>query len=168
MPTIRRLRADEWRAYREVRLRALADAPDAFGSTLQLEASRPDEAWRARVEEGVASDLDLPLVVADGHRLVGLAWGKIDPARPEIARVFQMWVAPHLRDRRLGARMLAWIVEWARAAGARRLALGVARENGPARRLYRRAGFEDAGAPEPLRPGSAVMCQAMVLELRGR
>jgi hypothetical protein len=36
--TIRTIHPTEWQAYKAIRLRALADAPDAFGSTLSLEA----------------------------------------------------------------------------------------------------------------------------------
>jgi hypothetical protein len=35
-PTVRRFAASEWRIYRALRLQALHDAPDAFGSTLAL------------------------------------------------------------------------------------------------------------------------------------
>ena len=39
--TVRRVRAEEWERLRETRLRALADAPMAFGATLADEQARP-------------------------------------------------------------------------------------------------------------------------------
>lgn len=42
---VRRLLPDEWRAYRAIRLRALADAPEAYGSTLARGEGLPDETW---------------------------------------------------------------------------------------------------------------------------
>jgi len=47
--TIRNFTPDAWPAYRALRLRALEDAPDAFGSTLADESVRPPEEWAARL-----------------------------------------------------------------------------------------------------------------------
>jgi hypothetical protein len=50
-PVVRALRRDEWRNYRELRLRALSDSPDAFGSTWKAEAARPDSAWADKTDK---------------------------------------------------------------------------------------------------------------------
>jgi hypothetical protein len=47
---VERVRAAEWRELRELRLRALADAPEAFASTLAREAAFPDDVWRQRAQ----------------------------------------------------------------------------------------------------------------------
>jgi hypothetical protein len=44
----RQAQAADWQALRQLRLRALADAPDAFASTLEAELAFPDEVWRQR------------------------------------------------------------------------------------------------------------------------
>ena len=45
---IRRARPDEWQALRDLRLRALATDPDAFGSTLAGSSTRTDAEWQER------------------------------------------------------------------------------------------------------------------------
>ena len=165
MAVVRPLREHEWASYRDVRLEALRDSPDAFGSTLQREAIRPDADWAQRVASGVASDLDLPLVVADGESLVGLAWGRIDPKSPETAHVFQMWVAPSSRGLGYGGRLLSTIIDWARRRGASRVLLSATCGNTPAQKLYSQAGFVAFGDPQPLRPGATLHSQPMLLEL---
>jgi GNAT superfamily N-acetyltransferase len=44
--------AEDWRAVRALRLRALADAPEAFEMTLAQAEQWTDEDWRRRVAEG--------------------------------------------------------------------------------------------------------------------
>jgi hypothetical protein len=40
---VRQVQSADWKELREVRLRALADAPGAFASTLEREAAYPDD-----------------------------------------------------------------------------------------------------------------------------
>jgi hypothetical protein len=49
-PTIRALGANEWRVYRDLRLRALADSPHTFGRTLAEEEGRLDAEWSSRLD----------------------------------------------------------------------------------------------------------------------
>lgn len=161
---IRRLREDEWRAYRELRLRALADSPNAFGSTFDIEAAKADDYWVKRLATA-ASTSQLPLVAEVDDVFVGLVWGWLDPALPQEAQVFQMWVAPEARGQTHGAQLLDAVISWARQAGAQSVQLRVTCGDSAARRLYVRAGFEPCGDPEPLRPGSGVLAQPMRLDL---
>jgi predicted N-acetyltransferase YhbS len=161
---VRRLAAHEWREYRDVRLRALADAPDAFSSTLLRERGFSDDTWSARLAS--AADADLPLVAEADGELVGLTWGRIDASEPDVAHLFQMWVAPSHRGLGAGRQLLDIVIRWTQASNARYLDLGVTCGDTPAMRLYTRAGFKPAGDPEPLRPGSTMLAQPMRLDLR--
>ncbi len=44
---VRRADEDEWEHIRDIRLRALLDAPDAFGSTFEGEAEDGESEWRS-------------------------------------------------------------------------------------------------------------------------
>lgn len=162
---VRPLAAHEWPLYRALRLRALADAPQAFGSTLAEEAQRSDEDWAWRLNLGAASSRDLPLLAQLAGEPAGLAWAKEDATDPARVNLFQVWVAPEARGHGLAAALLDAALAWARATGARTMQLGVVCGNDAARRLYERAGFRAIGEPEPQRPGSSRMEQMMRLEL---
>lgn len=168
MVTVRAIRADEWRTYRAIRLRALQDAPDAFGSSFEAEAARPDEAWYSRLAAAATSGMDRALFAVGGDHACGLAWCKLSATEPGVADLFQMWVDPGVRGRGVGAALLREAIDFAQSAGAGTLRLGVALAESPAMRLYRSFGFEPVGAPEPLRRGSALWAQTMHLRLRAQ
>jgi len=165
MPVVRRLDPSEWQAYRDVRLSALRDSPNAFGSVLAHEQARPDREWAERLAATAESQTSVPLVADSGGKLVGLAWGRVDDASPDVAHIYQMWVSPESRGQGIGATLVATLIDWARNAGAVRLALRVSCGNDAAERIYARAGFRAVGDPEPLRPGSASRSQSMCLDL---
>jgi ribosomal protein S18 acetylase RimI-like enzyme len=142
---VRELRADEWREARELRLRALADAPTAFLRTLAEAEALGDDVWRERAapEEGRASFV----AEADGE-LVGSATGFVEGAE---AYLVAMWVAPACRRRGVGAALVERVVAWARGLGFAYVTLEVNESLAPAVALYERAGFRPTGARRPLR-----------------
>jgi hypothetical protein len=48
--TVRALSEDEWETYREVRLAALEESPDAFVASHEAEAAEPEQFWRDRMD----------------------------------------------------------------------------------------------------------------------
>ena len=162
---VRRFSPAEWRLYRDLRLRALAESADAFGSTLAHESVRPDDEWASRLAKGVSSTRDLPVVAHVDGTAAGLAWGRINDADADVAHVYQVWVAPEYRGFGAGRALLDAVVDWAKSSGTRTIGLSVTCGDSPALRLYHRAGFVAVGDPQPLRPGSALRSQGMHLTL---
>jgi ribosomal protein S18 acetylase RimI-like enzyme len=160
---VRRFAAHEWTTYRDLRLRALADTPDAFGSTFAHEAARVDDDWRDRLTKGARASHELPLIALSDDVPAGLAWARLDDQQPDLAQLYQVWVAPDFRGRGVGRRLVEAVVAWAQTTGIRVLRLGVTRGDSAAVRLYRRAGFLDVGDARPLRPGSHLQSQPMEL-----
>jgi ribosomal protein S18 acetylase RimI-like enzyme len=163
--TVRRLAAHEWPLYRALRLRALGDAPDAFGMTLAEAELRTGNDWAWVLNLGTTSGRDLPLVAELDGSASGMAWAKVDANDPARVNLYQVWVAPERRGHGIAAALLDAALAWARATGARAMQLGVVCGNDAARRLYERAGFRALGEPEPQRPGSSRMEQMMRLEM---
>lgn len=165
-PVIRTLHPADWPVYRALRLRALGDAPEAFGSTFAEESQRTDEAWAARLAAPAlgAHRQGWPFVAELDGAPVGLAWVKLDAQDAATASLYQVWVAPEARDRGVGAALVKAAIAWARARRAHALHLDVTAGDGAAARLYRRLGFVDAGMPVA-RPDTGLSEQAMVLTL---
>jgi len=164
--SVRRLTRHEWRNYKELRLRALADSPAAFATTLAEAQTRGDVDWSRQVTSGAESPSEIALVAEADSQLVGLAWSRIDSSAAHRAYLYQMWVDPNFRGLGTGRNLLAAVIRWATSVSARLIILSVTCGNTPATRLYSSAGFEPVGHPEPLRPGSDLLVQPMQLDLR--
>jgi hypothetical protein len=89
----RQAQAADWEALRQLRLRALADAPDAFASTLEAEVAFPDEVWWQRAQGGPAS---ATFIAREGGVDVGLVRVFAEPEVPGRMHLVSMWVDPGL------------------------------------------------------------------------
>jgi ribosomal protein S18 acetylase RimI-like enzyme len=146
-PSVRRLRTGEADLLRDLRLRALRDAPMAFGSTLAREAAFAPDVWQTRAAAGAAGE-EQAVFVAEPE--AGLAMGRLDDDDPTAAGLYSMWVAPHARGEGVARALVEAVTGWATERGARTLTTSVAEGNAAAARLYAGAGFTDTGRREPL------------------
>lgn len=162
---IRPIAPHEWPRYRDIRLQALQESPQAFGSTWKAEAPREDANWAARIAAAAAGDTDRALFAVHAQEVCGLVWCKLSASKPGVADLYQMWVAPAARGMGVGHALLEQALAWAQSRGTRRVRLGVTAADSPAMRLYTAHGFRAVGALEPLREGSGLMVQGMELEL---
>ena len=155
MCEIRRLDPEEWRLWRELRLVALADAPDAFGGNYAHSRAQSDEWWKERAGGHC-------WVASEDGRFVGMAqWFLLEDDKPLL---ISMYVRAEARGRGIGELLIEAICREARAQGYSHLHLGVT-EGSPARRLYERCGFVTTGERYSLREGSSLNAEKMVKEL---
>ncbi|MDE3113568.1 MAG: GNAT family N-acetyltransferase [Chloroflexota bacterium] len=148
--SVRRIRADEWQAFKELRLRALLDAPTAFGSTYDEQRALADDHWQRRAREGAESDDSVLFVAERDGALRGMAWAVADAERRDLAHLYGMFVDPALRGRDVGRALVEAVCGWARSRGLRAVLLDVTDVNAPAIALYERCGFARTGRTQPL------------------
>jgi GNAT superfamily N-acetyltransferase len=162
---IRELERHEWALFRELRLRALADSPDAFARTLAEALGANDAYWVKLTESVTVPGGQVMLVAEVESRPVGLAFGLFDKEREKIGHVGGMWVDPGARGRGAGRALLDAAIAWARSRALDRLELWVTKGNAPAERLYERAGFADTGRRDALASNPALQTIQMALTL---
>ncbi len=126
--------ADEWTDWRDLRLAALADAPEAFNSTFAGWENANERQWRERLERMQSRNL---IARVDG-RQVGMLTGVPHDDHVEL---ISMWVAPECRGSGLGELLVRTILSWAVQLEKSVVRLRVKRPNDPARSLYERCGF---------------------------
>ncbi len=159
---VRRLRADEADRWRELRLRALKDAPEAFSTTYAEALARSDGAW-SEITALFAAGNDRVMFVAEAtERLIGCAGAFVEDGAPVVV---SMWVEPDHRGRRVGAELLRAIAAWARQRDHSRLRLWVVSDNRAAIALYEREGFRRTGGTQPMPRDHSVVELEMITKL---
>ena len=157
---VRPTTADDADAYRALRLEALADSPDAYGTTLAEALAYDLARWVTMAERGAT------VLAWRGGRPVGMATGGTNDAYPGTRWLYGMYVAPDERGRGVGEALVGAIAERARALGAPALYLQVTGVMGRARAFYARLGFEPTGERTAMRrdPSLALATLARPLE----
>jgi ribosomal protein S18 acetylase RimI-like enzyme len=146
MAELRVVSPDDWRAWRELRLLALEESPDAFQSRLadwQGDGDR-EERWRDRL-----TSVPFNVIVFDRDVPVGMASAMPDGDSVEL---ISMYVSPGTRGAGVSDLLAETVIAWATEHGATQIVLAVRASNERAKAFYRRQGFEEIG-PAPGDPG---------------
>ena len=151
---VRALGAADVDAYRALRLRGLAEHPEAFTS------SPEDEAVADKLARRLSPDPKRPHDVVfgafDDGRLAGLCGMDVD-MRAKVrhkGHVFGMYVPRERSGRGIGGALMDRVIAHARSHGLDQLTLTCTADNLPARRVYERAGFAMVGRePQAIRVG---------------
>jgi RimJ/RimL family protein N-acetyltransferase len=132
---VRALGPDDWKVRRDLRLTALQESPDAFGSTYEQARDRDEAGWRAWPSRGALYGAWL---AGEPVGIVGIAPG---PDNDGVGELFTMWVAPAARGTGVADALIRSALEWAASSRLRGVRLEVAPGNPRAERVYARYGF---------------------------
>lgn len=148
--TVRRLEPDDWPAWREVRLAALAEAPQAFASTLAKEQGYDEATWR----NWLHPDRGMKAIASSETELVGVVGAWVPNDRDGAVELYSMWVRPSWRGRGIADLLVTEVLRWAREQHHPRVDLWVVEGNVAAERLYQRHQFRatDERQPHPGHP----------------
>ena len=150
--TIRPIRPDEWRRWRETRLRMLRDDADFFATRYEDMVREPDSTWREWVAEAAAGEEKTLFVAEDGDAWLGVVGAFVRINSREV-QLISMWVAPEARGRGVARDLIRAVASWTLGRGSARVVLFVQEANTPARQLYERAGFSLTGDLDPASAG---------------
>ncbi|WP_318614536.1 GNAT family N-acetyltransferase [Sporosarcina sp. YIM B06819] len=141
---IRRLNPLDAIAYQAIRLKALQNNPEAFGSSYEEEKDQPVEKYILRFQS--SDSITLGAFVDD--ELVGVVtiFRESLVKLQHRATIIAMYVAPDQRELGLGKSLMAEVIQVANDwAGVEQVYLTVVMTNEPAKKLYASLGFEVFG-----------------------
>ena len=147
---LRKLESHEATLHRELRLRALREAPDSFGETFADVVARPSTYWEDLTRSVTESGRHVMFLAYEGNEVVGSTYGLLDGTRSEMGRVGGMWVDPAWRRLGVGGVLLLEVFRWARERGLSRIGLWAPAHSQAALVLYGKAGFRETGNSRPL------------------
>lgn len=143
MVRLRVVSPEDWRVWREVRQRALTEAPYAFGSRLSdwQGVGDTEARWRERLRT-----VPLNVIAEVSGEPAGMVSGtRVD----DEVELVSLWVDPQFRGTGVGDSLVEAVAGWAKSQGIGTLVLSVRAENPHARAFYQRLGFVDGGCPMP-------------------
>jgi GNAT superfamily N-acetyltransferase len=135
MIEVRQLAVADWELWREVRLAALADAPEAYSATLAEWVAADDDRWRARI-----TDVPYNAVAFVDGAPVGQASGTA-PRDTGETELISMWVAPTARGCGVSDALIDAVVAWAETQPVPGVVLWAYRTNAAAIATYERNRF---------------------------
>lgn len=127
---------------REIRLRALADSPSAYGSSFEEEVALTEVDWRIRLERVDAATF---VSTDDDSTAIGLVTGAIDDDFANVGWLLSMWVDPTKRGNEVAGQLIDEVIAWSRAQNCTSLLLQVTEGNTSAERAYGKRGFRKTG-----------------------
>ena len=145
-------------ALRALRIEALTDAPETFGSTLERELARTPSDWQRWFSPSAVFFLEIDDIPR------GLACGVPDKTDATLGHLMAMWVHPDFRGTGGADDLVAAVKQWAAESGRREVHLQVVEANARARRCYERGGFRLTGKSGILEHNGAVEVE-MVCEI---
>ena len=112
--TVRPLGEEDWQLYRDVRLRALSEDPDAFAASLEEEQAVEESTWRERMNRSTR------LIAEDeSGEPVGVVSLRVDKREDEetpYGELFALWVRSETRGSGAAGKMLNSLLELCRNA----------------------------------------------------
>ena len=162
---IRELDTGEVALLKELRLRALKDAPGEFGDSYDAARQQPDSYWEETAASLTGAARQRMFIAEEGERHLGFVFALGDSRDPDGGSLGGMWVDSTERRRGVATALLEAAIRWATQVGMRRLRLWVADGDTPARRLNLRAGFEDTGERDETREKIDKDLVRMILDL---
>ena len=161
---IRRIAPDDGVTLRGLRLRSIADAPNAFGQPLAEARDRPEAEWRRSARQSAHGDNRTWLIAETVNGPVGLVQGR--KRRPSTLLLFSMWVDPSVRRLGVGRTLIETLEDWGRGWDANETILWVYGGNAAAIRFYRDLGFEAIKDGQDAEAGARFGALAMRRDIR--
>lgn len=147
----RRATANDVELFKKIRLRALLESPNAFGSTYEDAVKRSDASWREQLLSTVQGSLRNTQLAFAADDCIGLAALYREPDA-DCGALLMMWIDANFRGSPAASLLVNRLLAWAEAAGFSTVVLDVNVTNRRAIAFYRKLGFSSIGEEMDMDP----------------
>lgn len=160
-----RIEASQGRLLKELRCRALLDAPHAFSATLEEAQRRTDEEWETSARHLASDARSTTFIAYNGETPCGMMGCHLLNNNDKVSNLVAVWVAPECRRMRVGHALLEAIKQWSGKQGAKVLSAWVAEKNTGAIAFYLSLGFQATQQRQSFPPDASQQQTLLTLEL---
>lgn len=146
-----KLRPTDWKQFKEIRLNALKDAPQAFGASYDEEAKLSDEEWQKSLKNSEASNSLWYLFAKKGKELIGIVAAYTDKGKKveHLANIGSVFVVPQQRGKGVAKKLMEELLkEIQKNPKIIKINLRVSSEQIAAVKLYESLGFKKVALME--------------------
>lgn len=141
-----KLPLSEWENYKNLRLRALKEDPQAFGASFEENSKYSEDEWKRRLNNALEAKTNWLLFAKEKGKLVGMIGAYVEKGTNDTATLISMFVPKEERGKRISkALMEKLLVELSRNKSLKKVELTVNTIQEPAISLYLGFGFKETG-----------------------
>ncbi|WP_404380685.1 GNAT family N-acetyltransferase [Knoellia locipacati] len=144
--SVRPLGEEDWQQYRDTRLTALRESPEAFVATVDEEEAYDEDFWRLRMTRSARL-----LAEREGQPIGIVSVGRSSDDKPTTSELFGLWVSPEARGSGVASELVRAGARLAREQGQKQLAYWVGSDNGRAVAFASGFGFRPTADRRPMR-----------------
>lgn len=140
---VRILQETDWRAFKDIRLEALKNDPEAFGDSYEEALERPNSVFQERVKTSVviAAFLEGEVVGMLGY------YGDRSKKSKHVGNIWGVYVSPKARGKGVSKKLFDKVFD-IMPSEIEQVRLSVGSYNEAARKLYALYGFQECGIEE--------------------
>jgi len=137
-----------WKEYRELRLAALKNEPQAFGSSYERESGYPDEKWQQRLKEAAEGKRHILFAKLDKKLVAMVVGGRdFDDNSSNVAYIWGLYTDASVRRKGIAKLLMSKMLEeLSKERGIQTIRLEVNVEQESAVKLYESLGFKKTKA----------------------
>ena len=132
---------EDWKSFKQFRLKALKTDPQAFGKSYEAEIAEPDEKWKTRLADS-GKGKSWSLFAKKNNKIVGMIGAALIPDKKDEAGIYGVFVDEKHRGKGVAKKLMTHVIEeLTRSGKVKKIELAVNKKQLAAVNLYKKFGF---------------------------
>ena len=162
---VRPATVNEWKAWKELRLKALQDSPQSLGELYADAAKKTDDEWKGKMQEVASSSIADTLFAIIGEQPVGMMYVFVRNDQKNTGGIGGLWVSSEHRQQGIGKDLVLAALDWLTKKHLKRVTFWNNKDNPTSSAFYEKIGFVYSGVEKPLESDPSFTIGEMVKDL---